>query len=92
MKLDISGFKTKIKVIPFKLITDYWGELDLNNKEIRIRKNDKYHMVWTLIHEIIEAANQLYELGLEHSQISTLTNVLTDTFMRNKRIKFSVKW
>jgi hypothetical protein len=58
-----------------------------NGAECRIRINPGYPQSTneaTLIHEVIEAINYLYELGLEHQQITSLEEVLYQVLKENK--------
>ena len=41
--------------------------------------------VATVIHEVVELLNNLYDLGLEHSQISTMGEALTQLFGDNRK-------
>jgi hypothetical protein len=46
-------------------------------------------LVSVFIHEIIEAINAMYELGLEHRQITSLETALYQVFSDNKLLKGS---
>ncbi len=47
--------------------------------------------VETSIHEIIEAINALNDLGMNHTQISTLSNCLTQVLTDNPKVLSMIK-
>lgn len=64
------------------------GMCDLKNHEIVLRPGMNVNQTYsTIIHEVIEAINGLYELELEHRDITTLSEtlyqVLTDNDLMN---------
>ena len=66
------------------------GQFDSRNNEIIINTYyDIQNQETTLIHEIIEAINYLFELNLEHNKIQTLEAALYQILKDNKMIDFS---
>ena len=65
-----------------------FGLCDHNNHRILIdRKLPESRQQCTLLHEIIEAINEQYELGLIHPTICTLEQSLYQIFIDNNFIK-----
>jgi hypothetical protein len=60
---------------------DAFGLFDPNTMEIQIDAGTTdSHQLEVLMHEIIEAANTMYEMGLEHRNIQTIGVVLAQVF------------
>ncbi len=60
------------------------GECGFEDLSITIDKNLAYTVKFTiLLHEIVEAINEQYELCLEHHTVQTLGNSLTQVLLDN---------
>jgi hypothetical protein len=94
--INILSDKYKIIVEPDYFVNDndpsklLWGDCDLNDKIIRVRKADDAVMLKVIMHEVIHAI--CHELNLyndEHDEnfIDRLSVGLVDTLIRNKLLR-----
>ena len=85
-KLKIGGFEWRVKEVKH-LISDRerLGEMAPRTQEIVIEEeSSEQQKEETLIHEIIEALNFLYNINLEHYQIELLGVTLHQVLKDNK--------
>lgn len=88
--LKIGGNLVKVKIDNTKFSGAPCGQWLSQTNEILINGTyDKQNQETTLIHEIVEAINYLYELNLEHNKIQILEATLYQVLKDNKMIDFS---
>jgi len=91
-KYKIAGLWVPVLVVDATILGDDRGRLQTINGELTILLADNMGgqmRETTLIHEIFEAINFLFEIDLEHNKISTLEaawyQVLKDNFLLKSR-------
>lgn len=87
-KIKISGHVLKIKEVAELDNNQNLGRYTMSKNEILLDKNsDVQQKESTFFHEIIEALNSMYEIGLKHRDISTLENSLYQVLKDNNLLK-----
>jgi len=82
--LKIGGYDVKID---YDNSTIQFGQFDPQKLSITLFSlNSSQNMSSTLIHEIIEALNYIYELDLPHDKITVLANGMFQVLKDNKLV------
>lgn len=86
-EVKIGGLVYKIKYVD-KDVTDYdFGQFENDKMEIWINKDVPLEMQkTTLLHEIIEIINFMYEIKFHHRTMTTLESVLFQILKENKEL------
>jgi hypothetical protein len=89
LKINIAGIEyTIIKTKDYSRDYSYNGTFCGNSAEIKIEKDLKLDQTKSvLLHEILEAINFHYELGLEHNKISILESAIFGILQENKNLR-----
>lgn len=84
-KVKIGGLTLKVQFKPIAADRDNFGEISFINQTITIDPDvppDKQED--TLVHEILEAINGYYGIGLEHGKLLVMGRVLYQVLKDNK--------
>lgn len=92
MEIIISGIPYKINLIePNTRADENMGRCDVKLGLITIQRDMPDEIQFsTLIHEVIEAINDMNELGLKHNAISSLSTQLAEVLINNEIDDFKV--
>jgi hypothetical protein len=92
MEILISGIPYQINLIePNTRADENMGRCDVKLGLITIQRNMPDHIQFsTLIHEVIEAINDMNELGMKHNVISSLSTHLAEVLINNKIDDFKI--
>jgi hypothetical protein len=86
MEIIISGIPYQINLIePNTRADENMGRCDVKLGLITIQRDMPDQIQFsTLIHEVIEAINDMNELGMKHNVISCISTQLAEVLMNNK--------
>lgn len=82
--IRVAGFDYKIKVVDTDGLSGDYGQCRHDEKEM-VLDNIKHHdsLMSHLLHEVIEAINNVYDLDLEHHKIELLETALFQVLKDN---------